>query len=720
MRIKCTAAGLVVVAALIPVGVHAQIAITSVTQTPRFDDGRMHFAIAGRFQDSANVRSEIICNGRPTPSAVDNASASAIHVNLPVQRGNTRCTFRVYRLIDGARSALSASAELALVAPLDEISGSRDRGTNGNRHLVELYGRFPNYARLVATYGVACAGAPAANVTIDYRTAGQLNVSFNQMGDPRCTFVLGYTGADAGRRTNLWGPVNLRPNDALTGFGAYHWSTEVALDPGEDDTLASGQRQVTRAGFDVVRVAMTPEMRLGGTANRYKHNLDLFTTECPVNVPFLPCAARSNGYQRLFSSPGARIVMLTTGDSTSWGVNGTERFERGLDPAWWAPQNTANVVGEYRDLALALYETQQNTGKTFIIANWETDNQLACGRGPSEYVQNADLRRACERGPHPPWAVVQAFVKWFSARKQGVQQAAAIAAARGITGVTVADAIEFNSVRWFQNSTGCNGPGDAARLRCYNTLDDIVPAVNPAYVSWSAWESIRDDLPPASASIISTPGRTPRLDADLAMLKARFSGAPGVPQLIVGEFGIEFDPDLGLNPTAWAMGEIARAVQRAGLSVNVGWAAYDSRDDTGRVYPFGLFTPYGTEKVGMQVLRDALRAGAAELAQPHPGRIDGIVVSDVAVGSDWFDLFEIYGSFPTPPASASQVTLTCDGVRVTPEIVGSNTTQVNIRMRHLDLPQRYCSVKLPGTLTHGPKKMWPGTCTPPPGQNSCR
>jgi hypothetical protein len=465
---------------------------------------------------------------------------------------------------------------------------------------------------------------------------------------------------------------------------------------------------------------MTPEMRLP-EKNTYKHNLDLFTTECPLDAPFLPCAARSAGYQRLFSSSGARIVVLTTADSTSWGFNGGDRFARGLDPNWWNPQNTANVVREYRDLALALYETQGNTGKTFIIANWETDNQLSCyGMSAPDYVRAIEkIRRDCEASTSPPWKRVDAFVKWFNARKLGVQQAANIAAARSIRGVTVADAIEFTSLRWFQKATDCRGPEGARLPRCYNTLDDIIPKVNPAYVSWSAWEGIRDDFPGAPPSFTSTPGRTPRLDADLALLKARFPGGPGVPQLIVGEFGLEENSNFRRLPDAWVMGELARSVQRAGLPVNVAWSAYDGKDVAG-THAFGLFGQDGTERLGMSLLRAALALGAEELRQPHPGHIDGIVVSAVRLGNDWFDLFEIFGSFPSPPASASQVVLTCNGDSVQPELAGSTTAQVNIRIKHVESPQRFCSVKLPGTLTHGPKKMWPGRCEPPAGQNSCR
>ena len=691
------------------------VVVTSVIQTPRFEDGRIHFRVLGSFPGSADLRSEISCNDRPSPSSVENATDTEMHVNLPVQPGQVRCRFGFARLTDGARSAPTPAAELDLLPPPDEIGGSRDRGRNGTRHVVELYGRFPNHAILDATYGVACNGRNASNVAIEYRTAAQLNVSFDEIAGGRCSFVLGYLGREAGRRTNLWGPLDLRPNDALTGFGAYHWSTEVALEPDADDTLASGQRPVTRAGFDVVRVGMTPEMRQQGPGEpRYKHNLDLFTTECPVGAAFLPCAARSTGYQRIFSSPGARVVVLTAADSSSWGDDGAKRDAQALQTAWWTPANTALVVREYRDLALALYETQRNTGKTFIVANWETDNFLTCGVGIGAFAVDPGARSRCEGGPNPPWITNAALIRWFQARKLGIQEAAAIAAARSIQGVVVSDGIEIASIRWLHNLTNpnpwgippCRGARGRRLAHCYNTVDDIIPYVNPAYVSYSAWESIRDDLPNSRPSPTSVVGRTPSLDADLAALKARFPGGPGKPQLMVGEFGIEFAPDLSNATDSWAFGEIARAVQRAELPVNVAWAAYDSNEN-GAVRPYGLFQPRGEEKYGMQLLREALIAGRAELTEPQ--RIAGIVVTTTKVGATWYDLFEVYGSFPTPP---SEFTLACSPPAVRPELVASSTTQVNLRMEHR-YPYQYCSVKVPGTRTHGPKKI-PGPCDSPP------
>lgn len=721
--------------------------IASISQTGPVGDGRIHFDLSGSFPGAVDVagalqlRSEVICNGKPTPSSIDLSpppSDTAIRVSLAEQPGRTRCAFALHRFDDGRASVPSASAEILLATPPNEITGSQDLGVNGAQHQVALYGSFSDFATLDATYGVTCNGATAGGASIVDRSPSRITVAFgNPVPDARCTFVLG--GPGYGQRTNLWGPLNLTPNAVLPGsFGAYHWSTESPADADGDDTLVSGQRPLTHAGFDVVRVGMSPEMRIGGGFfNRYKHNLELFSTECPVGAPFLPCAARSRSYQKLFSAPSARVVMLTTADSSSWGDFGTSTSTGVLDPAFWdIDANRNRVVQEYRELALAIYETQQNTGKTFIIANWETDNVLTCVNGIAEFAGNVGTKRSsCESSPNPPWKRAQGMIRWFNARKEGIRQATAIAASRGIQNIVVADAIEVASIRWLHNVTPenpwgippCKSAGGTPLAHCLNTLDDIIPFVNPAYVSYSAWESIRDDMPVNGISSyppnLSAPtptsavGRTPRLDVDLADLKTRFPGGPGQPQLIVGEFGVESNPNLQSVDDAWAFAEVARAVQRAGLPVNVAWAAYDSVQD-GVMYPFGFFNSSGTERYGMTLMRSALFAGAAELAQPHPATTTNVVVTTTAVGGIWYDLFEIYGSFPTPPTSLSQVSLNCSPAAYLPQFVAANTTQVNIRMRHQSLPKQYCTVKVAGSLTHGPKRIWAGSC--PSGTTACR
>jgi hypothetical protein len=699
--------------------------VVSISEIGSGTDGRRHVELRGTFNGAGDARAEAICNGSPVPAAIAAAESTRMDVSIPEPRSGTSCTFRLHRLTDGVSTAPSPNATLLLQDPANEITGSRDIGVANGRHVVELYGAFTTPAQLNATYGVTCNLRSAAGVQQQW-TGDHFNISFDDTGEPRCTFVFGYGD---GRRTNLWGPIDLRAHSPLTGFGAYIWSTETRPRPGEDDALESAALPLFRAGFDVVRLHMAPSWREPGiSSNHYKFNLDLFNGECPPGAPFLPCAARIKAFQRLASSPGARVVMLTVADSSSAGV--VFRADSWLN----ASPVRAAVVKEYRDLALALYETQANTGKTFIVSTYESDNDLYCGCGSgNDFVNNTNgCRTTCEDRPDcgtkcqgpgdlPHWRVMESLRNWFQARHDGIEAARQIASARGIRNVVVADAIEVSTIRRLQDMTSCKkkvGTSVEALPHCPNMLDDVVPVVKPTYVSWSAWEGIRDDLPGQPSSSSSIPGRTPRLDADLAYLKARLAALPGSPQLIVGEFGIEFHPDFSQHAYGWANGEIAKAIQRARLPVNVAWEAYDSIE-TPTFKPYGLFYTSGNEKPGMIQLRTALREGVAEMAAlPNPpGRIAGIVVSAVRLGQQVYDLFEVYGTFPSPPQNASDISLICNGDGVTApnlEWLAAHPGQVNFRIAHDNSSTlRYCSVKFPGTWTHGPKKLWPGTCAEP-------
>jgi hypothetical protein len=709
------AAALVLTAPLLQGAPGFQIA--SVSERGSGDDGRRHAIVRGTFVGFEDARAVATCNGRPIAAAIASGNRTLLDISIPEPPGGTRCTFSLERVTDGARSEPSAASTLVLRDPPNEITGSRDLGISGGRHAIELYGAFSTPGVLDATSGVTCNGSSAPNVRQQW-TGTHFNVSFDDIGEARCTFVFGYGD---GRRTNLWGPLNLRPYSPLTGFGTYLWSTETRPRTGEDDAMESPTLPLFRGGFDVIRVQMAPNWRGSGFGNNhYKFNVDLLNGDCPPGVPFLPCAARLKAFQQIASSPSTRVVMMTVADAASAG--------REFNSDSWASGSPVRraVVKEYRDLALALYETQANTGKLFIVSSYESDNGLFCGCGIVDFVSDAgQCRTRCEMGALPHWKVMEFLRAWFQARHEGIQLAKSIAASRHLQNVTVADAIEISSIRWLHNTTTCRkivDGGPAATLpHCPNILDDVVPVVQPAYVSWSAWEGIRDDLPghqpyPFSGmSATSMPGRTPRLDADLLDLKARLAAMPGSPQLIIGEFGIEDNPDFSDDATSWANGEIAKSIQRAQLPVNVAWAGYDSIEG-GSVHPYGLFQTDGREKRGMIALRRALTEGAAEMAAlPNPpGRIAGIVASAVRQAGTDFDLFEVFGAFPTPPLSSADIALVCNGVRITaPDLtwLAATTSQVNFRISHDNTnTMRYCSVKLPGTWTHGPKKLWPGRC----------
>jgi hypothetical protein len=692
------------------------LVVKSITLRGIQPDGRYHVRLQGRFDSPADVVAVAVCDGKLTPSAVHSATPSILEVSIPPQRGPTRCMFSVHRLTDGTVSGPSVVIDSQ---GDDEIRESVDRGQIGARHGMELYGFFPRAAAL--NLSVFCIEGGdinrtwvpySPNVRFDLRSSTQLNLTFEDIPGTagRCSF----TPIDpaSGRATGpLWGPIAIHPTDAylMAGFGAYHWPIGAGVGPDADDALASGQRWVSRAGFTVGRFWIAPSIRARGDNgnNPYHMNLDVLDDECPVvpqpcssgtdcnaSPPFLPCIARSSAYQRLFRSPNLRYIVLTAADSASSGDFGSVSKLR--DPNWFrVPANMAKVVREYRDLALALYETQRDTGKTFIVSSWETDNQIY-NCGPGAKCSDAVLAETFD-----------AATQWFMARKQGILQARAIAQARGIAGVSVSDAIEF------------------VRLRegGLKTIDDIIPKVMPEYMTFSAWGS-------SGGGAVGDPDAGGQLDRDLIRLAARFPN--NKPQLLIGELGpadyTGEDPNSarGRNE-AWQLAQNARAVQRAQLPVNILWSAYDNINP---LLSEGLLFADGRERHVVETLRTELLAGRRELLSSPTARIGGIIVTKAFANGIWWDLFEMfvdrtYGQGRFPSSLAGMVVrcsyvcsgATCNARNMTfdateiPDSPSRSDFQSDFRLPHKGWAdvnlERWCTVSVPGMLTHGPKRLTP-------------
>jgi hypothetical protein len=357
----------------------------------------------------------------------------------------------------------------------------------------------------------------------------------------------------------------------------------------------------------------------------------------------------------------------------------------------------AKVVREYRDLALALYETQRGTGKTFVVSSWETDNAIyGCGPTPCSDALIA--------------ATFDAYTQWFTARKQGILQARAIAQARGIAGVSVSDGIEFTRIR----ESGLK------------TLDDIITKVMPEYMTYSAWGS-------SGGGPVGDPDAGGQLDRDLIRLGARFPN--NKPQLLIGELGpanyTGEDPNSarGRNE-AWQLAQNARAVQRAQLPVNILWSAYDNSDQS---LSEGLLSADGRERNVVNTVRTELLAGRRELLNSPNARIGGIIVTKAFANGVWWDLFEMFvdrtygqGRFPNSLAgmtvrcsyvcsgsTCNASNMTFDAAEI-PDSPSRSDFQSDFRLPHKGWAvvdgqslERWCTVSVPGMLTHGPKRLTP-------------
>jgi hypothetical protein len=162
--------------------------------------------------------------------------------------------------------------------------------------------------------------------------------------------------------------------------------------------------------------------------------------------------------------------------------------------------------------------------------------------------------------------------------------------------------------------------------------------------------------------------------------------------------------------------ESAKAIQRAGVPF-VLWVGFDTSAGAGCVpnadgmtqcvRPYGVVEADGADRLVTKMLRAALTAQAAEIANPPSDRIDAVTVAGVAGG---FRYFELWGAFDAY-ATYSPVVV-CDGADAEPApVIWRSSTQINIKIPHDATRDRYCvfqvvrhsgSAQLP-SLSFGPK-----------------
>jgi hypothetical protein len=318
-------------------------------------------------------------------------------------------------------------------------------------------------------------------------------------------------------------------------LGVYFWG-------GYDvpNALVPGLNRLQQAGFkSTTRIRLTPAVRPRSTSDRGEYRFDAqWEAEVPVGVPFLPSAVRSAQYQQAFALPGLQTFVLQAYDSASY-----EHLHQ--DPVW-TNANAELIRSEYRDMTVALYQTQNGTGKRFIVSNWETDGSI--------YIDNIPDQGSATR--------LEGFTQWFRLRQEGIRQGRGIAAARGWGGVEVNDAIEFNRIYFAQEYEQCFSIGYVGDI-----LHNIIKDVKPDYASYSAWEST---------------GRS-RLYDDLVTAKQILhSETNDHTQLMIGELGVEGQShpsnptnDRNLQSKSWRYIQFAHAAVRAEIPVIILWKAWE-------------------------------------------------------------------------------------------------------------------------------------------------
>ncbi|WP_309119133.1 hypothetical protein [Paenibacillus sp.] len=178
-------------------------------------------------------------------------------------------------------------------------------------------------------------------------------------------------------------------------------NSQYAFD-GTEDVLTEGTDVIADLGADAVKLWLTPN-----------YKLDYYLNSSWPTVWGLAELAATPYYEEAFAK--FDVIALEAyefHDSGDWhyGVSSADRDA---------------IQAEFYELAKYLLETYEGTGKTFILQNWEGDNQMKYG------------------GPGYSTTAAQGMIDWINARQDGIIQARDEV---GEHGVRVMGAFEINRV----------------------------------------------------------------------------------------------------------------------------------------------------------------------------------------------------------------------------------------------------------------------------------
>ncbi len=597
---------------------------------------------------------------------------------------------------DNAFVEPSYGARVGPVAAI-RVAAASDVGVVAATQRLALVGDFPGLTSPAAyRAAVSCDGAVVA-ATMEQVSPSSATLAFAATAGARDCVAALVRQSDAARSTTIHVRLGAAPARLPTGFAGYVWSGNQR--PQGSPSLVSAVTDVLEAGMRSVRLHLGPAMRLAtktGDAGGYLEQAGLDAASvlaaCPASQPFLSCIAQVPGFQAALaalpvgSATSPVYVPMTVYDSTTTGpyfLNAEHLLDLGFIEA-----HAADIIAEYRDFTLALYQTQLGTGRTFVVTNWETESQFT--------VTTRDVDGRIVSITYYP----HALKRWLVLRQLGIQAGRALAvaagyAAGGLNPARVADGIEFARIR----------PGQLSAL--HHIIAGVLPwpdpwgKLCPEFALWSAWEG-------------SNAGT---LDEDIPAIRAELQQSCPATTLILGELGSGYPQ----NPTEplssrdrWHLLETARAAYRWNLPLTVLWEAYSTSVP-------GLLNPDGSDKPEMRALRADLTAYAAPgVAVRPPQAVQIHAIRDRGKASFWATVrnFELYGAFPGTPSTYRARYRCEDGVQHDATITyGPAGGQMNISISN-PLPtaagkERFCTFwVVTGTVRSpevGPRGLCPVT-----------
>jgi hypothetical protein len=367
--------------------------------------------------------------------------------------------------------------------------------------------------------------------------------------------------AGAGGSTTAQATVTVTPLPAATStlIGPYFWTGSVS-GVASSNIMAKGLQLTKNLGARVIRITMNA-----------KADMDYLGGSCIPNFTLKNLAARSD-FNAILSDPQFTTVIITANDGVSFGNCVTELY---LDPTFYTPANTQKIQNEYTDFANYL----KQFNKTFIIDNWEGDNDAYC---------DASYEAALNGNANCPGASnnLAGLQKWFQARYAGIHAAGAS---------NVFDAIEFNIVTAL------------AKNHLPSVLYNVIPNVTADYYSYSSYESIN-----------VSPGQ---FSTDIDTIRATTHNAP----LIIGEMGFRVGDFGDAIATANRLGQMLEIAKEKNIPYAIIWNLLDVPAGFGLYDSSGAITTSGT-MIENQIGNLSVSANALNQASSLPSvRVTGIV-----------------------------------------------------------------------------------------------
>lgn len=391
-------------------------------------------------------------------------------------------------------------------------------------------------------------------------------------------------------------------------IGAYIWNGYASSAPKDLTrevpvesryTLQKHVEITTRSGFAGVR------LKVGRDSFDY-YNFGLSQTQAKKAVTELADFVTSpemEVFRSTFRTQGLQVAMLTT---TDFGFKGQDKDKDNYkyNPAILAEvqDKKEKIYNEYYRFGRALMHEFKDQNLTFIITNWEGDNFLY----PSASSECDGLAKALEKTGTCEQSYVtsrmEGFREWLKIRGQALRAAYADAkASNSNLKAKLFYAIEINGYRSIRDAEEKN------KQKYVNVLDDIASELNPDFISYSSWSSLKTTSQAFKQDILRL-----RRDIQSKGLKSK---------VIIGEFGFDYKVACrSPKEAADLLREYASVIQNPAVGVYAGfiWQAFSEENkaitsdnscdnpsakiDDLKPFRYGLYKRDGTPYVSLSYL----------------------------------------------------------------------------------------------------------------------